>query len=134
MCGNGATPTAGPPRDAGSPPGRTRRQVYRRRLASLVVCGVLRHRLLPGWPEARFPRPLRDSRIVLAVLTRVTTRCQPYVGHPLAQHRSTAGQTVDAVDDVHDEMEAIQIVQHHHVERGRGGAALLEPSHMHVRV
>src|ERR1700733_4880756 len=90
---------------------------------------VTRTRLL-----GRRPLPARDLRVVLAVLAGVTTRGQPRIGHLLTEHRGPGGQPVHPVDDVHDQVEAVQVVEHHHVERRRRGAALLEPAHVHVMV
>src|SRR5438874_899721 len=45
--------------------------------------------------------------------------------------RTEAG---DAVDDVHHEVEAVEIVEHDHVERRRGRALLLVPPHVQVGV
>ncbi len=64
------------------------------------------------------------------MLTRVLARCQARIGHPLPQHRSPAGQALHPVDDVDHQVEAIQVIEHHHVERRSRGASLLEPAHM----
>src|ERR1700739_1645769 len=82
----------------------------------------------------RPPFPAADLRVGLTVLAGVTTRGQPRIGHLLTEHRGPAGQPVDPVDDVHDQVEAVQVVEHHHVERRRRGAPLLEPPHMHAGV
>jgi len=41
---------------------------------------------------------------------------------PLPERRGVAAQRGDAVDHVHDEVEAVEIIEHHHVERRRRGA------------
>ncbi len=46
------------------------------------------------------------------------------VRHELAQHRGPGSESGDPVDDVHDEMEPVHIVEHQHVKRS-GGRALL---------
>jgi hypothetical protein len=38
------------------------------------------------------------------------------------------------VDDVHDEVEAVEVVEHHDVDRGGRGAHLLVAAHVHVGV
>src|SRR5579875_309206 len=53
-----------------------------------------------------YPGPLRDLRVVLAVLPGVAARGQPGVGHPLSQHGGAVSQPVDPVDHVHHQMEA----------------------------
>ena len=59
-------------------------------------------------------------------------------GPPVARRPSAAPaglprrQPRHPVDDVDDEAEAVEVVEHHHVERRRGGALLLEPAHVHV--
>src|SRR5438309_3514132 len=71
------------------------------------------------------PDPVADLRIVLAVLARVGACADSAVAHLLAQPARGFGKPGDAVDHVHDQVEPIEVVQHDHVERRRGGALLL---------
>ncbi len=50
------------------------------------------------------------------------TRGEAGIGHPLAQHSGAVAQPVHPVDDVHDQMKAVEVIEHHHVERRRRGA------------
>src|SRR5437868_8011407 len=64
----------------------------------------------------------------------VGTDAQAGVGHPLPQVGGGGGQAGDAVDDVDDQVVAVDVVEHRHVE-GRGrGALLLVPAYMQVVV
>ncbi len=76
----------------------------------------------PGSPDRR-PR------------MRGCTRAPRYVvDHLLPQMSRTGRQAGHAVDYVHDEVEPVQVVEHHHVERRCGGALLLVATHVQVRV
>jgi hypothetical protein len=57
-----------------------------------------------------------------------------FVDHLLVQECVAAAQARSAIDGVHDEAEAVHVVEDQHVERGRLGAFLLEPEHVQVRV
>src|SRR6185312_11529476 len=63
------------------------------------------------------PHPVADFRQVLAAPRDVFAVLGAFVAHELSQVGGPVTQPGHAVDDVHDEMEAIQIVAHHHVER-----------------
>ena len=52
----------------------------------------------------------------------------------LADVAGRGGQAGDPVDDVHDQVVAVQVVQHDHVERGGGGAFLLVAADVEVVV
>jgi hypothetical protein len=41
---------------------------------------------------------------------------QPLVAHVLAQRRGALRQPGDPVDGLHDQVEAVQVVQHDHIE------------------
>src|SRR6185437_13284992 len=56
------------------------------------------------------------------------------VDHLLAQDGGSAGQAGGPVDDVHDEVEAVHIVEDQHVEWRGGGAFLFEPADVEVGV
>ena len=68
------------------------------------------------------------------MLAGVHPRGESGVDHALPQHGGATGQSVDPVDDIDDQMEAVQIVEHHHVEGCRRGAAFLEAAHVQVLV
>ena len=59
---------------------------------------------------------------------------QSLVIHALPHTRSFRAQARHAVDDVHDQVEPIEVVQHHHVERGGRGPLLFVPTHVDVVV
>ena len=59
---------------------------------------------------------------------------QALVGHLLAQAGGARAQPGHAVDHVHDQVEAVQVVEHDHVEGRRGGALLLVAAHVEVVV
>jgi hypothetical protein len=52
----------------------------------------------------------------------------------LAEPGRLAGQSRDAVDDVDHEMEAVEVVEHDHVERRRRRPFLLVATHVQVAV
>ena len=68
------------------------------------------------------------------MLAGVAAGGEPSIGHPLAQDRGPICEAVDPVDDVHDQVEAVQVVEHHHVKRCRRGTSLLESPDMEVMV
>src|SRR5438067_2877763 len=80
------------------------------------------------------PDPVADLRIVLAVLARVGARANPAIAHLLAQAAGTLGQPGNAVDHVHDEVEAVEVVEHDHVERRRRRAFFLVAADVQVPV
>ncbi|GCB44069.1 hypothetical protein SNL152K_1354 [Streptomyces sp. NL15-2K] len=59
---------------------------------------------------------------------------QPGVLHPLPYGSGTYRQTGHAVDDVHDQPVAVQVVADHHVERRGGRTDLLVAAHVQVGV
>ncbi len=68
------------------------------------------------------------------MLTGVGARPHSGVDHLLPKVRRLASKRRDAVDDVHDQVEAVEVVHHHHVERRRGRAFLLVTTHVQVVV
>ena len=80
------------------------------------------------------PRPGADLGVVLAVLAGVGTGTETTLLHLLTQVRGTLGEPGNAVDHVDHEMEAIEVVEHHHVERRRRRPFLLVAADMEVRV
>src|SRR5207248_11675150 len=63
------------------------------------------------------PDPVANLGIVLAMLARVGACANPAVAHLLAQRARGLGQAGHAVDHVHEQVEPVEVVQHHHVER-----------------
>jgi len=59
---------------------------------------------------------------------------QALVDHRLAQVRRAFSQPRHAVDDVDDEVEAVHVVEHDHVERRRRGALLLVAPYVEMGV
>src|SRR5437763_4857215 len=80
------------------------------------------------------PDPVADLRIVLALLARVGARANPAVAHLLPQPARALGEPGDAIDHVHYEVEAIEVVEHDHVERRRGRPFFLVAAHVQVPV
>src|SRR6478735_2266477 len=70
------------------------------------------------------PCPVGYLGGVLALLAGVGTGLDALVDHELADVAGRGGQAGHPVDHVHDQVVAVQVVQHDHVE-GRGGGALL---------
>src|SRR5215212_132556 len=67
------------------------------------------------------PRPLDDVSDVLPVLAGPLSGPQARVDEMLTQRRGPTPETGDAVDHVDGEPVAVEVVEHHHVERrGRG--------------
>src|SRR4051794_39801886 len=58
------------------------------------------------------PDPVAYVARVVAVCARVGAGAQPRVDHLLAQQRGTLTEPGHAVDDVHDEVEAVHVVEH----------------------
>src|SRR5579875_2899550 len=83
---------------------------------------------------ASAPRPVPDLRRVLAVLPGVRPAHDPLVRHELAHVAGRAREPGHPVDHVHHQVEPVQVVEHHHVERGGGGPFLLVPAHVEVGV
>ena len=64
--------------------------------------------------------------------TRVRASLEAPIFHRLPQMGSSGSQSRNAIDDVHDEVEAIEIIEHDHVERRRRRALLLVSPHVQV--
>src|SRR5579875_532781 len=71
-----------------------------------------------------WPGPFADLGRVLPVVAGVLAAAQPAVCHLLAQPPRPRREPGCAVDHVHHEVEAVEVVHHDHVE-GRGGRAFL---------
>ena len=78
------------------------------------------------------PGPIADLRRIVAMLPRVGPGVDPGIHHLLAKRRCSRAETRHPVDDVHDEMEAIEIVPHDHVEWRRHGALFLVAPNVEV--
>ena len=88
-------------------------------------------RQLPGGHRARSSRGPRAGRPRARACTRAA---QALVDHLLAQAGRALAEPGHAVDHVHDQVEAVQVVEHDHVERRRGRALLLVAAHVEVAV
>src|ERR671915_1576630 len=89
---------------------------------------------MPGEPASVRPHPLAHLRRVLAVFAGVRAVPQPCVHHPLTDVRDPPAELRHPVDDVHDEVVAVEVVEHDHVERRRGRALLPVAAHVQVGV
>ena len=80
------------------------------------------------------PFPVADLRHVLAVAVDVLFVLDQLVLQLPLQMNALAARLRQAIDDVHDEMEAIQIVEYRHVEGGRDRAFFLVAADVKVGV
>ena len=82
--------------------------------------------------QPRRPAPSRAPPGCPRRLARVGAVAQALVDHLLAQLRRPLAEPGHAVDDVHHEVEAVEVVEHDHVERRRGRALLLVAADVEV--
>src|SRR5690348_13143592 len=75
--------------------------------------------LRSGVPRAGIPFPVADLRHVFAVRVDVALVLDQLFLQPRAHLGCLRRETRHAIDHVADEMKAIEVVQHDHVERGR---------------
>ena len=68
------------------------------------------------------------------MLPGVGACAQARVLHLLTNVSCPAAEPRNAVDHVNDEMEPVEVVEHHHVERGRRGAFLFVAAHVEIVV
>src|ERR1700728_2371041 len=87
---------------------------------------------LPGRDLGPTPAPLVDLGWILAVLAAVATGFEAGVDHLLTEGRGLGFEAGNPVQHIDDEMEPIEVVEHHHVERGRCRAFLLVPANVDV--
>src|SRR4051812_7578216 len=80
------------------------------------------------------PGPVGDLGQVGAVLADPGLVAGAGVGHGLAYGGGAYREAGDAVDDVHDEAVAVEVVADDHVEGCGGGAGLLVSAHVQVLV
>src|SRR6185295_8802157 len=80
------------------------------------------------------PLPVLDLRHVVAVARDVLAMLDQLVAHALPQVCRLRAETRDVIDHGFDQMIAIEIVQHRHVERRRRGAFFLVTAHVQVGV
>src|SRR4051812_14226235 len=66
------------------------------------------------------PHPVPNLRQVVAELADVLAVLDQFVAHLLLHVRVARGEAGHAVDDVDDQVKAIEVVEHRHVERRRG--------------
>src|SRR6188508_1821936 len=83
-------------------------------------------------PSVR-PGPAADLRVILAVLARPCAGAEASVGE-LLPDAAAPGNPRQPVERVHGEVEAIEVVQHDHVERRRRRPLLLVAAHVDVLV
>jgi hypothetical protein len=89
------------------------------------------YRLAHSWPP---PHPVANFREILAVFANVLFMLDRLVFELLLQIDSLVAGLRQAVDGVHHQVEAIQFVQHCHIERGRNGPLFLVTTDMEVSV
>src|SRR5882762_1551102 len=87
----------------------------------------------PGRPVFA-PAPVADLGHVLAVLLDVALVLAQLAAHRPLEIGGARAELRHALDHVQNEMEAIEIVQHHHVERRRGRPLLLEAADVQIVV
>ena len=58
----------------------------------------------------------------------------PFIDHRLPHSPSSGGQSGDAINDVHHQMEPVHVVHHHHVKGRRGRPLFLVATDMQVVV
>src|SRR5438309_8752687 len=85
-------------------------------------------------PNSGGPDPVPDRWFVLAVGPGVGAGLQPVVLHELANPGGLLAETGHPVDHIHDEVEAVEVVQHDHVERGGRGPLLLVAADVEIGV
>jgi len=89
---------------------------------------------LPVEPPSAGPLPIADFGQVLAVLAYVLLVLEQLLSELLLHVEALLAGLRQAIDGVDDEMEAVQIVQHRHVERGRDRALFLVAADVDVVV
>src|ERR1700693_4251749 len=80
------------------------------------------------------PNPVPHLGRIFAVLSCVLSTGQPPVNHPLPEVSCARTEAGHPVDDVHDQVEAVEVVQHDNVEGSGRGALLLVAAHVQVGV
>src|SRR5260370_11794499 len=80
------------------------------------------------------PPPVRDFRNVVAVLADIVLVLDQLVAQRLLEVSGPSAELRQSVDHVHDQVEAVQFVEHDHVERGGGRAFLFVAAYMQVLV
>src|SRR5215469_18686432 len=76
------------------------------------------------------PFPVSDLGQVFAVLANPDVVACERIGHPLPELAGPLRQARDTVDDVHDEVEPVHVVEDEHVERCGGGAFFFVTAHV----
>lgn len=80
------------------------------------------------------PRPVADLRHVLAVAGDVLPVVDELFAHRLPSVRGDGPQLLNPVDDRLHQVEAVQFVEHRHIEGSVGGALLLVSVDMEIGV
>ena len=83
-------------------------------------------------PHAKRARSSRGSPPGPRLRRGVGPNAQALVDHVLAESGGVRAQARDAVDHVHDQMEAVEVVEHDHVEGSGGGPLLLVAAHVQI--
>src|SRR5659263_779769 len=78
------------------------------------------------------PFPIPDFRHVLTVLPDVALVVDQLVSNDLGEISGARAQTRHPIDDVFDQMKAIDVVAHRHVEGRGGGSFFLVPTNVKV--
>ena len=81
---------------------------------------------------ARAPLPIPDLRQVLAVPVDVLLVLEQLVAEGLFDVGRPRAESRHTIDGVGDKVEAIQFVQHDHIEGRRGGTFLLVTAHVQI--
>src|SRR5688572_27281089 len=97
-----------------------------------LVEPALTTRTAPTYSER--PGPVADLGFVVAVLARVDTGPQPPIHQLLPELRGPRTEAGDAIDHVHDEVEAVEVVEHDDVEGRRRRALLLVATDVQISV
>src|SRR5438309_4906163 len=84
--------------------------------------------------RVRVPTPVAHQRHVLAMAGDVLAMFDQPVAHFVLEVSAAAGELRQTIDDVLDEVEAIHILQHRHIEGARDRPYLLLAARMQVRV
>ena len=82
----------------------------------------------------RLPFPFSDLRHILAILGNIFPVLDEFGSDGLFRIGRYQSQLGDAVDHIRDEVEAVQIIAHDHVEGRGGGPLLLIAAHMEICV
>ena len=83
---------------------------------------------------SRTPAPVANLRHVLTVTGDILFVLGELVAHVLFEMCGAIAERGHAIDNVHYQVKAIQVVEHRHIERCGGGALLLVAAHVKILV